>query len=528
MSTEDTSAPRREFLARAGLAGLGAGFLPAASLHAAEAASPVHADILITGARVYTMDDAQPEAEAVALAGDRILAVGSNDDVGALAGPGTQLIDGRGTTVLPGFIDAHSHPDGASEVTGADVNLRSIAAIQDAMRKQAGSTPPGHWVIGYKYDDTKLSEGRPVNRHDLDEAVPGQPAIIRHRGGHTAVVNTPGLELAGITADTPDPDGGRFGRDNGELTGFIADARGHRGGRRVAGNHPRRPAAGRGLPVPRDGGFGSDFDNGRLGPGRKPDRLPGRPRRRRASDKTVVHASERTMRMSTPFEGRPDDYGILTMSQDEIDAAVDDAVASGWRIGIHANGDVTVDMALNAYERVLRGWQGPNPRLRLEHCSLVNPDLLRRIRDTGSIPAPFYTYAHYHGNKWVDYGAEKMQWMFAHKSFLDYGIAVAPASDYTPGPFEPLMAIQSMVTRKDFQGRVWGPNQRITVPQALRICTVNGAWASMEEAIKGSLAPGKLADLVMLGADPHATPPDEIKHIPVLRTMVGGKFVYEA
>jgi predicted amidohydrolase YtcJ len=567
MSTEDTSAPRREFLARAGLAGLGAGFLPAASLHAAEAASPVHADILITGARVYTMDDAQPEAEAVALAGDRILAVGSNDDVGALAGPGTQLIDGRGTTVLPGFIDAHSHPDGASEVTGADVNLRSIAAIQDAMRKQAGSTPPGHWVIGYKYDDTKLSEGRPVNRHDLDEAVPGQPAIIRHRGGHTAVVNTPGLELAGITADTPDPDGGRFGRDNGELTGFIAEEA--LGVIEAAGEWPEitrdvrqqgvaylsRAMAASGLTSTTDAwgqvesliAYQDARAAGELltrlsfmpyGPSPLFGQLKAAGIRSGFGDEWIRFgavkywadgsASERTMRMSTPFEGRPDDYGILTMSQDEIDAAVDDAVASGWRIGIHANGDVTVDMALNAYERVLRGWQGPNPRLRLEHCSLVNPDLLRRIRDTGSIPAPFYTYAHYHGNKWVDYGAEKMQWMFAHKSFLDYGIAVAPASDYTPGPFEPLMAIQSMVTRKDFQGRVWGPNQRITVPQALRICTVNGAWASMEEAIKGSLAPGKLADLVMLGADPHATPPDEIKHIPVLRTMVGGKFVYEA
>ncbi|MGD2131054.1 MAG: amidohydrolase family protein, partial [Lysobacterales bacterium] len=153
---------------------------------------------------------------------------------------------------------------------------------------------------------------------------------------------------------------------------------------------------------------------------------------------------------------------------------------------------------------------------------------LKRIKATGAIPTPFYTYAHYHGNKWLDYGEEKMRWMFAHKSYLDYGIPVAPASDYTPGPFEPLMAIQSMVTRKDFKGRVWGPNQRIGVADALRICTVNGAYASMEEGLKGSLAPGKLADLVMLGADPHETDPDQIKHIPVLRTIVGGKTVHEA
>jgi predicted amidohydrolase YtcJ len=234
------------------------------------------------------------------------------------------------------------------------------------------------------------------------------------------------------------------------------------------------------------------------------------------------------MRMSSPFKGRPDDYGIQIMDQPEIDAAVDDALQNGWRVGIHANGDVTIDMVLQAYERVLQNRQIPNPRLRLEHCSLVNPDLLQRIKDTGSIPTPFYTYAHYHGNKWPDYGEEKMQWMFAHKSFLDYGIPVAPASDYTPGPFEPLMAIQSMVTRKDFDGRVWGPNQRITVLQAMKICTVNGAWASMEEGIKGSITPGKLADLVMLAADPNDTAADEIKNIPVVRTLVGGNTVYEA
>jgi predicted amidohydrolase YtcJ len=238
-------------------------------------------------------------------------------------------------------------------------------------------------------------------------------------------------------------------------------------------------------------------------------------------------ASERTMRMSTPFEGT-DDYGISTMNQEEIHAAVDEAVASGFRIGIHANGDVTIDMVLNAYERALKNWQGPNPRFRIEHCSLVNDKLLRRIKTTGTIPAPFYTYAHYHGNKWVDYGKSRMEWMFAHRSFIDYGIPVAPASDFTPGPYEPLMAIQSMVTRKDAKGRVWGPSQRITAKQALQICTLNGAYASFEEDDKGSLSPGKLADFVMLSADPLTTDPDGIKEIKILGTWLGGRQTYEA
>ena len=176
-------------------------------------------------------------------------------------------------------------------------------------------------------------------------------------------------------------------------------------------------------------------------------------------------ASERTMRMSTPFVGRPNDYGILTMSQQEIHEVVEEAHRHGYQIGIHANGDVTIDMVLKAYERVQEKFPRPDPRHRLEHCSLVTPKLLDRIKAAGAIPTPFYTYVHYHGNKWVEYGEEKMEWMFAHRSFLDHGIPVAPASDYMPGPFSPLMAIQSMVTRKDFQGRVWGPSQRISVAQ---------------------------------------------------------------
>jgi len=559
---------RRKFLGSASLAGAGAALAPAAALQAAGKAGAVKADLLIKSARVYTMVGSRPLAEAVAVVGDRIIAAGSNDELMPLAGPDTRVLDGSGTTVTPGFIDAHSHPDGASDVTGADVNLRSIDEIKNAMHAQASGTPSGQWVIGNKYDDTKLTEGRPVNRHDLDEAVPGQPAIIRHRGGHTAVVNSRGLEVAGITMSTPDPEGGHFGRENGELTGFVAETAltevisnaGEwpeitRAVRQQGVAYLSRAMARAGLTSTTDSwgsvesltAYQDARDAGELltrlsfmpyGPSRLYADLKSAGIRSGFGDEWIRFgavkywadgsASERTMRMSTPYKGRPDDYGILTMDQSEIDAAVEDALKYGWRIGIHANGDVTIDMVLKAYEQALKVWSGPNPRLRLEHCSLVNPGLLQRIKDTGSIPTPFYTYAHYHGNKWPDYGEEKMQWMFAHRSFLDYDIPVAPASDYTPGPFEPLMAIQSMVTRRDFNGRVWGPNQRISVPEAMKICTVNGAWASMEEELKGSIFPGKLADLVMLGADPNDTAADEIKNIPVLRTLVGGKVVYEA
>ncbi len=556
---------RRNFIAQSSLIGAAVALPPLAN--AQNSSGVVQADLLIKSARVYTMDGTQPLVESVAILGDRFLAVGSDTDLKSLEGPHTRVIDGTGTTVAPGFIDAHSHPDGANEVTGADVDLRSISEIKDAMHAQAAATAPGQWVIGNKYDDTKLSEKRPVNRHDLDQAVPSQAAIIHHRGGHTAVLNTRGLELAGIRKNTPDPEGGHYGRENGELTGFVAENALELVWK--AGNWPEitrqvrqqgvalmcRKMAAAGLTSTTDAGGSTEsftaYQDARaagelltrlsfmpFGPNPIFTALKQAGIRSGFGDEWIRigavkfsadgSASERTMRMSTPYAGRPDDYGILTMSQQEIDAAVDDAVANGFRIGIHTNGDVTIDMALKAYERALERWEGANPRFRLEHCSLVNQDLLERIKQTGSIPTPFYTYAHYHGNKWVDYGPEKMQWMFAHKSFLDYGIPVAPASDYTPGPFEPLMAIQSMVTRKDFDGRVWGPDQRIKVSQAMKICTMNGAYASMEENIKGSIRQGKLADLVILGGDPHHTFVDQIKHIPVIRTIVGGNTVYEA
>ena len=234
------------------------------------------------------------------------------------------------------------------------------------------------------------------------------------------------------------------------------------------------------------------------------------------------------MRMSTPYVGRPDDYGILTMTQEEIHEAVDEAHRSGWQIGIHANGDVTIDMVLTAYERAQAEWPREDPRHRIEHCTLVNPDLVRRIKEVGAIPTPFYTYVYYHGDKWGEYGDEKLRSMFAHRTFLDAGIMVAPASDYMPGPYEPMMALQSMVTRTDFRGKEWGPNQRISVDEALRICTLHGAYASHEENLKGTITAGKLADFVLLGQDPHDVDPSVLKDIPIVRTVVGGRTMYEA
>lgn len=555
---------RRKFIGSSSalaLAGIG---LPSQSALAQPPASVQRLsapDYVVINARVFTSDPALPQAEAFAVKGDKFLAVGSSADIRNLAAPGTEIIDAEGMFVTPGFIDAHSHPSGAgvNELVQVNADRRSIVEIKEAIAERARNTPNGQWVRAFKYDDTKLAEGRPLNRFDLDEAAPQNPVVVGHRGGHTGVYNSMALAMAGVTAETPDPADGRFYRDaNGVLTGLVAEQARYvfrdliptdstREERKEGVKLISQLMTAAGLTsVHQTGGGQNDmiaYQDARAEDGLR-FRMYLFPRGQlffdlvNAGVRTGMgdevfrigavkfgadgSASERTMRMSTPYEGRPDDYGILTMSQQEIHEAVENAHRHDFQIGIHANGDVTIDMVLNAYERVQRLWPREDPRHRIEHCSLVNPELLSRIKAAGVIPAPFYTYAHYHGNKWVDYGEEKMQWMFAHKSFLDYDIPVAPASDYTPGPYEPLMAIQSMVTRKDFEGRVWGPNQRISIDQALKVCTMNGAYASFEENIKGSITVGKLADFVILADAPHDVNPDQIKNIEVVRTVVGG------
>src|SRR6266568_1550183 len=186
------------------------------------------------------------------------------------------------------------------------------------------------------------------------------------------------------------------------------------------------------------------------------------------------------------------------------------------------------DTTLRVYERLQREAPRRDPRFRLEHCTVVNDGLIARIKALGAIPTPFSTYVYYHGEKMRYYGAERLNHMFALRSFLDAGIRSTQASDYPPGPFEPMMALQSEVTRTDMKGNIWGPKQRITVEEAIRVGTLHGAYASYEENLKGSIEPGKLADVVVLGRDPFKVDPSELIKIPIERTMVGGKWMFES
>ena len=238
--------------------------------------------------------------------------------------------------------------------------------------------------------------------------------------------------------------------------------------------------------------------------------------------------SERTARLSQPYIGRPNDFGILITDEPELYRQARLAHEAGWQVGTHANGDVAIDKTLRVYERLHREMPKRDPRFRLEHCTVVNDSLIQRIKKLGAIPTPFSTYVYYHGEKMREYGPERLNWMFAVRSFLDAGVRVTQASDYPPGPFEPMMALQSSVTRTDSSGNEWGPKQRVTVAEALRVGTLHGAYASFEEKVKGSIEPGKLADLVVLGRDPLRQDPRTIITIPIERTMAGGEWVFEA
>ena len=194
------------------------------------------------------------------------------------------------------------------------------------------------------------------------------------------------------------------------------------------------------------------------------------------------------------------------------------------QVCVHVNGDRVIGMALDGFEKALEDFPRKDHRHRLEHCTVVNPEILRRIKKLKMLVTPFGSYIHHHGEKMIPYyGAKRVEMMFAHRSFLDSGIAVSGASDSPCGPYQPLLAIQSCVTRKSAAGETLGSRQKIGVEEAIRLYTMASAYASFEEDIKGSITPGKLADLVVLAEDPRWVSPEEIKDIPVEMTIVGGK-----
>lgn len=530
-------------------------------------AAPIEPETVLFNGNIHTVDAANPRAQAVAIAGGRFLAAGTNEEIRAMATARTGKVDLGGRTVVPGFIDAHSHPasSGLRHLREVDCDLRSIREIQDTIRKRAAQTPKGDWVLGFKYDDTTTAEGRKLTRQDLDAATLDHPVYVNHRGGHTSYVNSRALGIADVNDLTPDPPGGQFFRDAaGRLTGGLAEtalapftrkipSRYTRSDRREGVKLISRMMNKAGVTSVHDtGGSPEDLrayqdarEAGELGLrvycliryGSLSEMIAAGVRTGLGDEWVRVGAvklvcdgsiSERTARLAQPYVGRPNDYGILVTPESELYEQARRAHEAGWQIGTHCNGDFAVDLTLRVYERLQREAPRRDPRFRLEHCTMVTDSLVRRIKALGAIPNPFSTYVYYHGEKMREYGEERLNRMFAVRSFLDAGIRVTQTSDYPPGPFEPMMALQSSVTRRDSKGNPWGLSQRITAEEAIRVGTLHGAYASFEERWKGSIEPGKLADLVVLARDPLREDPSTLISIPVERTMAGGRWVYES
>lgn len=524
-------------------------------------------DLILHNGQFFTVDSANPKAQAVAIADGRFMAVGTDAEILRMASVKTRKIDLGRKTVLPGFIDGHCHIglSGVMHLKQVDCDLRSINEIKQAIRQRAANTPHGNWVLGFKYDDTKTSDGRPLTIQDLDDAAPQHPVLINHRGGHTNYGNSLTFKLAGITNSTPDPKGGSFSRDaQGKLSGCIKESANDvfdrlipnivtREDRRQGVKIMSKMMVKTGITSGHDA-YGSPEDlqsyQDALDAGDLDmriycligwmhiDKMIAAGVRTGMGDEWVRigamkmtcdgSISERTARLSSPYIGRPNDYGILVNDEEHLYVHAKKAHDADWQIGIHANGDVGIDIVLKLYERLQKEKPRKDPRFRIEHCTVINADLVKRIKNQGVIPTPFSTYVYYHGEKMKEYGPERLKNMFALRSFLDAGIRPTQASDYPPGPFEPMMALQSSVTRKDMKGNPWGLEQRVTVEEAIRIGTLHGAYASFEERRKGSIEPGKYADLVVLGRDPFKEDPSTLITIPIERTMTGGKWVYES
>jgi hypothetical protein len=536
---------------------------------------PRSAELIVRNARVYTMEPGAPTAQSFAVRDGRIIAVGSNEGIGGLAGKGTEVFDARGMTVVPGFIDCHLHPEGETllyEVLVGnpyDVEFVTIDSIITKLQERTAKTPPGQWVEGFFYDDTKVKDGRLITRHDLDRVSSVHPVSVTHRGGHTVFYNSKAFELAGITRKTPDPFGGTFDRDSsGELTGRVTDkaqeAFANVGKRPVFSTAEQFSRAKAGiahiskqfarsgltsvhhqggnfsalLQLREEGGlvhrvsYEADqpmldamIANGwRTGFGDEWIRLGA------TMEHTVDGSfSERTMGIRAGYPGRTAPYhGNITTTQADLNAWVERVWRAGIQPNCHVNGDIAIDMYLTALERAQRLFPRRDVRPKLTHATLAYPDLIKRMKALDAVPACFTSYAYFNPDKFKFYGEALMEHMMPYRSYLDAGIRVAGGCDFPPGPFSPLMGIQGMVTRTGWNGETWGANQRISVDDALRVYTANGAYNSHEEHQKGSIAAGKLADFVVLAEDPHVVAPNKIKDIGIVRTVAGGRTTYAA
>jgi len=537
-------------------------------------ASSQKADLVLLGGKIITVDRAFTISQAVAVENGMIVAVGSDEEMKSWIGPDTEVLKLEGKTVTPGFNDSHMHPiiygmDLLKVNCGTPPNS-SIADILEKVRGAAEKTPPGDWINCSEYKHLMLKDKRTITRWDLDQVAPNHPILLPTI--HALSLNSYTLKLAGITKETPDPEGGQIERDprSGEPTGLLFE-------KAVKLVLPLVPPPTRedyskalglvsqellkeGITSVGEAGGVEEFENRILFRAYQDARKRGL-WRVRAYIMMTIHSREDlkevkdfgfytgfgdewlrigpiktfmdgsfTMRKAAIYEPPVDNsLGILTWQKEELVEAVKELHQMGWQICAHAQGDRGIDVLLDAYEAALKASPRPDHRHRVEHSGVTTPAVQERYKKMGIVVASQPNLLHFFGSNFRFYGPERMRWMYPYKTLLDQGIVVSGGSDCRATPFAVRLGMWSAVNRiEKNSGEVLVPEERISVQDALKMWTIHGAYATFEEGVKGSIEPGKYADMVVLDQDPLSIDVTQLKDMKVLITILAGKIVYRA
>ena len=529
------------------------------------------ANLILINGKIITSDPNNTLAKAVALRDCKILKVGATSRVNKLAGPDTKIIDLKGKTVLPGLIDSHMHPGGswgAYLIRGVACgpNYTKIGEMLEAIQKKAHETPKANWILGYGMDNVKM--GRYPTLDELDKASPHNPLYIQRRDGHNGVANTQALKIAGITRDTPDPHHGKIEHDEkGEPTGLLRESAKDLVYHKLPPYTEDEFYRGLQLVYKECIQLGLTSIHASMV---SPNEFKAMQRLRRENKLTVrtaVHLSGRdtgmvegaiAMGLQTPFGdewlkitaaewvfdtstsgrtaayykpyiGEPNNTGILLYDQEDITKRVKETHNAGIRVGLDGVGDRGIDRALDAIEAALTEAPRPDHRHRIEHCCAVTPPIQKRLKKLNVIDASATGFLYDLGDAYLkNRGKAEMKYMWPHRSLIDQGIHAPGHSDASICNPNPWLGIYSLVTRKTSSGQTLYAKEAITRMEAIKAYTIDGAYASWEENIKGSIEPGKLADLCVVDRDPLKIPREELKETRNLLTIVGGEIKYDA
>jgi predicted amidohydrolase YtcJ len=453
---------------------------------------------------------------------------------------------------VPGFNDAHCHIFSfIRKRLSLDLSPPSVSSIVDiktVIWHKAKTTPPGQWITGTDYNEFYLTEKRHPTRWDLDEVAPEHPVVLAHRSLHACVLNSLALPLAGITRETPEPPGALIGRDlNGEPTGLLLEMLGYirekvlpplteaelaRGLALVNQNYLSQ-----GITSLQDATVVNSFSRWQKyyhykKTGQLKSRISMIPGVAALSEFQEAGLRSRSgdaqLRLGAIKIIPTEVSGELFPEQPQLNQQVLEAHQAGFQVAIHAVRQSTVEAATIALEYAQRRLPQAGRRHRIEHCSECPPHLIERLKKLEVVIATQPPFLYYGGERYLAMvPAEQLQWLYRFRALLDAGLSVAASSDSPVVPDNPLVGVYGAVTRRTESGQQLLPGESISAHQALVMYTLNAAYASFEENIKGSISPGKLADLVLLSGDPTQVSPEEIKEIKVEMTIIGGKIVWE-